>query len=207
MSEITLNRPICITGCGKSGTHFIAEALARGGLKIGHERNSPNGLASWYIAISATEIKIPLCVKNYVILDELKNPVILHQVRSPLSAISTAQVISGMSWSLVVCLPEIDQEDSILLRCMKYWRYWNLMAEKAAEWTYRVEDLGDMWKEFCSRISCPELLSKKSVCLDVRVIDKQRHRYTPFTWADLEEEDGKLCSDIIKQARRYGYNI
>lgn len=69
---------------------------------------------------------------------------------------------------------------------MKYWYHWNLMAEKRALATYKVEDIQ----------------SKQSKKTNTR---KTWSSYRKVSWADLEAEDPELTSKIKSLAKRYGY--
>jgi hypothetical protein len=40
----------------------------------------------------------------------------------------------------------------MLSRAAKYWYYWNLEAERTAQWRYRVETIDDVFNEFCLRV-------------------------------------------------------
>jgi hypothetical protein len=71
---------------------------------------------------------------------------------------------------------------------MNYWYHWNLMAEKRALATYRVEDV----------------FSEVSHSTNTR---KEWETYNRIEWADLKREDRKLCKAIRKLAKKYGYDV
>jgi len=222
---------IIIVGCGRSGTKYISKTLEEAGIHVGHEYSPPDsdGLSSWYVTVSDFEkyITIPYhgsqligftIQKNDKFISHLpEGATVLHQVRDPLNTIVSFKAnCSISSWRFVHrYLPEIYLEkDSLLLKTMKYWYYWNQIAEKKAEWTYRVESLFEdkIFKEFCLRLKRPELLKTKPL---MEATNRQtntgknhpKNIYEKLTWDDLYEEDYGLTVSIKKLGRFYGYDI
>jgi len=115
---------------------------------------------------------------------------VLHQVRNPIDTISSSHAIKlKESWDLIISnVKEISKNDSLLLKCMKYWYYWNLMAENRALETYRVE----------------EIKSKVSKDTNTRI---KSDLYRKVSWSDMEKEDSDLTSQIRSLAIRYGYDL
>ena len=71
---------------------------------------------------------------------------------------------------------------------MKYWYYWNQMAEKRALESYKVEDLSsEVSKDTNSR--------------------KDLEIYRKISWNDMQNEDKNLATKIRTLAIKYGYNL
>lgn len=140
---------------------------------------------------------------------------IFHQVRHPLKVISSAFMTEGVkSWGYIMPhLPEVHKEDSWLVKCAKFWYYWNLKAEALAEWTYRVEDLPHIWKEFETRLGLS--LNPRGLTLIPQNLNERHQKppsrktnttFTDFTWEDLEKAlDPELYQNLRDLALRYGY--
>jgi len=183
---------VLITGCGRSGTLYVVEALGQVGLRFGHEVFGADGVVDWH-----------------GLTDASLYDVILHQVREPLKTIGSCHTCAPYSWDFI-CQhePRILPSDSLILKCMKYWLFWNEQAEKVARWTYRVEDFGNQIGRILAlfgRIVDPVLLTK------INAINKQTHtrkgagNYKMVTLKDLRCADEKLAGQIINKAKTYGY--
>jgi len=209
-------KKIVIIGCGKSGTKYIQKVLKRADIHIGHEYKSKDGLSSWYATPTEfdKDIHLPYHASQLKGYDPL-HTVVLHQVRHPLNTIISFKTnCSRPSWEYVYKhIPEIDHEkDSPLLQTMKYWYYWNQIAENKAEWTYTVEGLfknESMFTEFCKRIGQTRLLPLRDTLGTVSQLINTggRSRYKNITWEHLFNEDFNLTKKIIKRGRRYGYDL
>ncbi len=195
------NRSLLIIGCARSGTAYIANVLQESAFQIGHERMGKDGVSSWYLAAQ------PKNRKRRVNLAKFHFAHIFHQVRHPLHVISSVYSTEDLhSWSYIMAhLPEIRMEDSHLVKCAKYWYFWNLKAEKFAEWTYRVEDVDSVWDEFGNR------LGKRISKAGFEKVSKHfntRGDHRMFTWEDLQRElDPDLYGKILDMALKYGYSI
>lgn len=195
------HRALLITGCARSGTQYVAMALTASGIEIGHEQMKSAGVSKWDLATNPKEARN----KRWINLHNFQFDHIFHQVRDPLKVISSVYVTEDrQSWNYILKhTPEIDIRDSHLIKCAKYWYYWNLKAEELAEWTYRLEDLDQLWEEYGRRLGKPinaqaiNAISKKTNTAG----DPKR-----FTWYDLEKElDSELYHNIRKLAQKYGY--
>ena len=232
IKETHNHRLLLITGCARSGTTYISKLLAEAGLRIGHERVRRNGICSWDLAVDPDEGRWNVKKGQYNFAH------IFHQVRHPLKTISSVySTEDAASWNFIMKhLKEIQPEDSHLVKCAKYWYYWNLAAERRAEWTYRIEDIATLAGEFGKHLETKSdqplensrcnftwtefitpwdkignQLVRKLDAAALKRIAKDTHTKGPhrdFTWADLQKEvPPELFSNICALAQRYGYTI
>lgn len=203
-------RFLMITGCARSGTTFIFDVLTECGLNLAQERVGPDGCVAWQTAVDVNYYAMGW--KNFP-NKKIEYDVVFHQVRDPLAVITSLYNISvrgpwELAWRYICnCIPEIKQTDSMLLKSAKYWVYWNLEAEKRAQWTYRLEDIDTVFDEMQSRLG---------MVLDRTVLDRvPRHTNhkqptTDFvaSWAILEKELPPAFFKKLKQLSiRYGYSV
>jgi hypothetical protein len=128
---------LIIIGCGRSGTTYTSKKLKSLGIDIGHERLKRDGISSWHLVSDQIEVPIET---NFEQVRKLNLPFV-HQVREPLQAISSMQAIGWISYKFLSNEISIDFEnDSKILKAMKYWYYWNLKAETKAVFTYQIEE-------------------------------------------------------------------
>ena len=131
------DKKLLITGCARSGTTYISKFLQNCGLDVPHEVTGEFGCISWMMA--ADDCFAPWGEGSLGYEFDL----VFHQVRNPLKCISSVMINQpNLTWDYICKhVPEIDILEPIIQRCAKYWYYWNLLAEKKADWTYRIEDL------------------------------------------------------------------
>lgn len=188
-----------ITGCGRSGTRYIARLLSAAGLDIGHETMGKDGIASWLLAVDA----------GYAGYGPLRRffrfQTILHQIRDPLSVISSMQTTRIASWQYICRNIPCSLDEPLLLRCAKYWKYWNLKAESIATWRYRIEEIDRIWGELCERLAIP--VNPAVLATTQRTINTRAGAYQKIGWDDLMVLDKSLCLSIQEQAVRYGYEL
>jgi hypothetical protein len=203
-SQSRIRKTLLITGCARSGTNYITKALKKTGILIGHESVRRDGVSSWLMAVDAQQVPEGDPRSDY------KFDHVFHQVRHPLKAISSlyfTHLPGNPTWEYILeHAPEIQADDSHFVKCAKYWYYWNLKAEEEAEWTYRIEDIDQLWDEFGQRIR------KKINRKEVEAIPKDANSLGPrecdFTWADLKTQiDEDLYFNIQNLAEKYGYSL
>lgn len=191
---------LLITGCGRSGTFYITEVLRNCGLDLRLETLGEYGSASWLMAFDAESVPHDRDSRVGVHFSH-----VFHQVRHPLKVIASFRANTfPRAWPYIhACIPEIHDEDPFLVKCAKYWYYWNLKVDQEAEWTYRIEDIEDVWDEFQERLN---------VKLDPNVfknIPKNRNHISEtenITWEDLRLAlDDTLFQNIRDLAQHYGY--
>lgn len=194
---------LLITGCGRSGTEYMATLLRQSGYDINHERPGEVGCVSWPMAVGSFSPWGPLA--------EEKFQYVFHQVRNPLDVITSWRLnlsdIARDEWKFIrTHVPEISEDDTLLIHCAKYWYYWNLKVEKRTEWRYRIEDVNQIIGEFESRCG---------LSFDINVIEnlpRNTNTWAPTenktTWKELELMlPHDLYINIQEMALRYGYEI
>lgn len=194
-----VQRELLITGCARSGTAYISQILQECGLQIGHEKTLQDGVSSWIMCVNTKHV--PWAVDSR---QRFRFNHIFHQVRHPLKVISSAQTEGTPSWKYIIKhIPEIEWEDSLIVKCAKYWYYWNLKAEQQAEWTYCVENLDQEWDELCRRLG--RKLERSKAERVPHNINARPH--TEITWEDLKLQlDPDLYQKIRQMAQKYGYS-
>ena len=213
-----------ITGCGCSGTEFIATYLTKTGIPFCHEKqtkipgtNNPRALGSKLIGISSwalagqtddTTWGDPYSTYNF------KH--IVHQVRCPLKCMTSFMTSGEQSMKFVQKNICIDDNDSLLTKAMKYWLYWNQKAENMSSWTYKIEDLEQNLEKLFEEIGLTDFIAKKGYKWYLEKFQSMKKNVGTrwankekkvLTWEDLRQEDESLTEQIKKQAKRYGYNI
>ena len=206
-----VQKKLLVTGCARSGTRYIATVLKKCGMDIGHETLGNDGIASWGMVVESE--KFPWGLGR----NGLEFEHIFHQVRDPLKSISSIYTTEGpKSWGFITSqVPEISLNDPYIVRAAKYWYYWNSMAEKLAEWTYRVEDIDTVWDEYERRLGMQlDRSIVKEVTPDVNSRNGKPTRCdyistgepTSFSWDDLKQQlDPELYENIRSLAKKYGY--
>jgi len=192
---------LLIVGCGRSGTRYASKALRAAGLDVGHEKPGADGMAHWRSVGREADLG--------------SHDVVRHQVREPLGVIASFHTVMGRSWDFVCeTEPRVPRDDPVLLRCMKYWLYWNDLCESVAGGTYRVEDfqeeLPEMARALGRELSGADLEAARRVPRN----DHTRRRghkasgaYPEVAWGDLEAADGSIAAEIRAMAGRYGYEF
>lgn len=194
------NRSLLIVGCARSGTSFITNFLRLNKYYVGHEREGLFGIVSWTMTANANTTPWGPGFNHF----SFKH--IFHQVRHPLKAIASAGNEPPISWIFIKkFVPEIKMDDPKIVKGAKYWYYWNLLAEKKAEWSYRIEDIENQIDEMAVRLGVhlnPAILKKIPTNINTR-------GYTDvYTWEDLRTTlDEDLYCNIIEMATRYGYDL
>lgn len=194
-------RFLLITGCGRSGTQYMHDFLNKSGLQVGHEIVRKHGSVSWLLTSQADWAPWgPL-------RNEFKFKHVFHQVRDPLKVIqSFYNVPPRATWEWIAeTVMEIEENDTDLEKCVKYWIHWNLLAEQQAEWTYRIEDFDRLIGEMSLRLKYP--LSKKTLDAVPKTTNtKTSPEDIVITWDLLEAElSPQLYHQLADLAHRYGY--
>lgn len=178
-----------ITGCGRSGTLFMANLLILSGYQVGHEFEEKDGLVSW-LHLDRVEKYSP----------------VIHQVRHPLNVISSTMIVPQKSlFRTFNLIPEPEDKDQFFL-CMYTWYHWCKLADKKSSWRFRIENLDNVYPELFSRLGLEAPEELPDVPRDVHTAKGHRN-YKQFTWEDLYRRDEELADKIFSLAKEYGYNV
>jgi len=185
-----------ITGCGRSGTVYMSKVLNRAGLRVGHERAGEDGAVSPIWVVGG---------KHYPRYHQQgQRPefdLVLHQVRHPLQAIASLTTTMPSSWKWLAKHVPICLEDHVVQLAAEFWLYWNLLAQGASEYMYRIEDLEQAWPRI------RQLTGAKGPYGDAvegipKDTNKRSHRV--LTWHEIESAT-PLAGAIRRLAKQYGY--
>ncbi|MFC1579021.1 hypothetical protein ACFL3Y_01380 [Pseudomonadota bacterium] len=105
-----------------------------------------DGIASWCAAIESAD---PPWGES---LDSFSFDNIFHQVRHPLEVIPSVCTFREASLRFICRHTPCSIDEPVVLIAAKYWYYWNIEAEKRANWRYRIENLPYVYDEFCLRL-------------------------------------------------------
>lgn len=188
---------ILVTGCGRSGTGYMAECLQQAGLDVGHERLGADGISSWLWAAPFGPYPV-----YHTQVSRPKFDVILHQVREPLATIGSAMTFREETWRFIRRWVPIDKDWGILKQACHYWYWWNTRVKQLRPtMRYRVEDAEQVWPEIMTLVGCdapfPRGVSEKT---------NSREHFDP-TWPGVKTAAPQLANDIAQMAQRYGYDI
>jgi hypothetical protein len=192
---------LLVTGCGRSGTTYMAKFLEKSGYDIHHESAGTEGCVSWPMIVNYYS---PWTQPNEDSFDH-----IFHQVRHPLDVITSwyenLKNLDRGEWNFIrKHLSQIDRSDSLIVHCAKYWYYWNLLAEEHAEWRYRIEDFESILPEFAIRSG---LRLNAAILAEVpKNYNSWKNISYKISWQQLKAElPQSLYDNIINMSIRYGY--
>lgn len=194
-----IKRPLLISGCARSGTKFITIFFKLNGYDVGHEYDGHFGVVAWTMTPNSDMTPWGPGYNNYVFEH------IFHQVRNPLKTIASAGNEPPISWLFIKkFIPEIEMDDPKIVKGAKYWYYWNLLAEKKAEWTYRIEDIENQVGKMAALLG----IDLNPIILEIIPTNTNTRGYWDvYSWEDLREAlDADLFQNIVEMATRYGYD-
>lgn len=173
---------------------YTSKALQAAGLDVGHERLGRDGIVSSMWALDVDEY--PAYHEQG---PQPEFDVILHQVRHPLDAIGSLTTALPESWAWNARYMPIANKP-VLEKAALYWYLTNLIAEKRASWTYRIESLPDIWREFTRRL---KIKAGIGVLAGIpKNINSREH--DTVTWKQIRGVTVHW-DQIRKLARSYGY--
>lgn len=205
----------------RSGTLYLANLLQEYGYEVAHEYepgHDKDGLissvhiplrrpAGGWNAETTMEDKptvsyslMPTLVETFLHPDHFD--VLVHIVREPLKTIASSMTGSrrNFAWLMFkyIDYPPGEFNDTKYW-AMWSWLKWNEMLEEKAEWRFKIEDLDNIWPEFCDRLDLKQAPIPK--------LSKRIHsKYHPdITWDELEKIDPDLTGQIKEMGKRYGY--
>ena len=184
-----------ITGAGRSGSSYIAKVLKRCGLDVGHHKMGKDGIVCGFYCFDVKRYP----VKSHPV-PRPKFDVILHQVRDPLKSIASIQ--TGRSWKWTSQFLPIPGDASVLTKACYNWLVFNLEAERQALWTYRIEDLKDVWRDMQRVLSFDRDYPSATFNVPLNV---NTRKHSKVTWVDVKRSAPLIYKDIREAAQRYGY--
>lgn len=212
-----------VTGCGRSGTAFASRVLSLLGFPCGHEKTfGVKAVRTGNIEFlrpgpdvwgDSSHMAVPF-VSGFP-----RNALVLHQVRNPVKVVRSLVGIGFLSPSFAAPvlkhLPQITADDSLLVKSMKYWVYWNELVETECAdrdvryHRYRVKDLGRLETGALAEVvgllgreRSPEEYERAVGAVAKNI--NSRRRDQSVTWAALPE--GDLKDRMAEAAQRYGYS-
>jgi len=218
-----------ITGCGRSGTHSIAEAFTQAGIPYGHEHFRDKGAVSWPHAANDTkypfEDELSRKIREKAIIEPL-----IQVVRHPLNAIESIQrcfCASGnikssngayndkLSWDFLSKHVHIPKGASRMVKAAHYWVKWNTQIEERnpklllhIEWiNEEKEDLFSLLQEYYPDVPeyrDPDIIEQFSVGVASSSAGIPKGS---ITWELLEEEDPDITEEAKRLALHYGYQL
>lgn len=204
-----MKKKLLITGCGRSGTAYIRKVLNAANLKFAHEqwqgRNKifnlskiNHGLVDWHLPFEEEKNKFQY---------------IFHQIRHPIQQISSAQTISNESWDFIENRIPIQKEDSLLLKCMKWWYFWNKKSLNISDYSYSVEKLSQE-NSLEQKLFLMELYKIYNKKFDINIFQKINKKentrvgkFTNISKQDLFKENEVLATKIEIFAKDFGYEL
>lgn len=182
-----------ITGAGRSGTKYMARALQRCGLDVGHEQVATDGIVSSFYCFDAPGYpgKHPAPRPQF--------DLILHQVREPLASIASIQ--TGRSWDWTCQFLPVSEDAPLLRRACYNWLVFNEEAERQAVLTYRIEALENVWPTLQRLIGFEAPYS--AIANLPRTVNARKH--SSVTWSNVKQAAPEIHDDIRNAAVRYGY--
>jgi hypothetical protein len=183
-----MNKKIIIA-CPRSGTTYISELFQLNNIDIKHECIGEDGISSWTLVGQDDESPWGPSFKYTMETFKDNQVEIYHQVRHPLDVISSMTTLKNVSFKYVQKHIPIENEDSQLLKCMKFWYYWNIKAETMTDKRYKLNDA----KEYFGFNND----------LDNKKVNSRDHKN--YTFNDLYVEDKELTNKIEILMDKYGF--
>lgn len=194
---------ILVTGCGRSGTHYVARVMQAMGLDVGHEAIGKDGCVSWKHIVSGDFVVNKKRVSRTTAINSEGFSTIIHQVRDPLKVISSMQTFGDATLDFMAKSIELDRSAPLIYQAMQGYLGWNLLVEKKAVWRFKIEDFEQIFAEFCSKVGLP---GQPLPSLDKKARDSRKKRYRELKWQDLNGYSPDLTEKIMKMATDYGYD-
>lgn len=200
-----------MTGCGSSGSTYVARLLQRNRIAVTHDAslgqdgivtNACDGKEVWVYAFGRgghrdyVLMKVPVTEFDHVV----------HLVRDPLKTIGSVLAKwerFGRVWKHVVdTMPGVADDAVTPAVAARYWLVWNQRIQDIAATRVRFEDV------LTDRVALAAALGRPlRRPLDPTIPVQPSGATTYPTWAELSALDQRLASDIAALARSYGYDV
>lgn len=216
-------RKFVVSGCGRSGTLYMAKVLNILGFEVGHEGVHRNGTSSWYLTEPSHA--------NYIKAQFYEhNVTYIHIVRNPLNVITSMWHCEHMKSRFALdfvreYLPQWELGYD-LEAVVKWWVLWNMGTSTnfPIDITLPIEQLQlpDAVYSFCekARIKYTPKKFQKIVALGEKththrrlLLDSLKKDYgedflKTLTIEDIANECGEELTGVLKDfAKNYGYTL
>ena len=193
--------PFLVTGCARSGTHFMAEFLKMNGVAVGHESTNREGAVAWLAASDKYCSDIGATFEKK-----------LHLIRNPLNVLSSLKTINSRAWGYVDKYAPQCRGGDELVSAAKYWIEWNKLAEKNAVMTVRLEDFQTSPQKVCENLSVffDREMSEEKIKLAHERRDSRVNSKAYGTSDDLERlklKNPDIFQELKQSALGYGYSF
>lgn len=199
---------LLITGCGRSGTAYVAAVFQRLGLRATHEKFFNLTAHQWlpnHMGVESSWLAVPH------LHGVPSDVVIAHQVRGPFAVVRSLLGFGFFSnthspyrdW-LYEHEPDIAEQSNDIDKGLLYWIRWNQRVEKHAVVKHRLEELNaDKIQMLAKLAGHPvSLVDVAAVCTAIGTRHNARQRAN-LSKADVRERP--LYEKVKKLAENYGY--
>lgn len=191
-----------VTGCGRSGTHFVNKFLQLNGIDVGHEAPGEKGVVGWDYGVRQVWRDRNMDFEHKV-----------HLIRDPRKSIRSMQTIKDRGWALILkyapeCRPPEPNRNDLILASGRYWLYWNRSAMALCDLSVKLEEFEDNLDKlsgiFGKKLD-PALIAKAREHSDSR---KSSNSYGDTdSLAYIARKDPELYNGIKELADEFGYAL
>lgn len=216
------DRLLGVIACPRAGTLYTSRVWRKAGVRVGHEYVDRDGTVSFLFAVDAPEYPYMPWSKPHGRVAHVgerraqfrfKN--LWHQIRHPLKSIgSMSLVVSKAQWNWLAAFVDLpSRENGTVYASMVFWLRWNQLCQRQADWTYRIEDMEEVWCEMTDRvvrkpIPLPEVskTTNRNLRWSKPFVDReQAKKLKDPTWEVLAKIDADLTEEIREYASEFGY--
>jgi len=212
-------RPLLVTGCGRSGTAWIAEVIEACGWPCGHEvlfchgRDQPDAFLAGAAEASGTAAPWVDAMRD-------AGAVVVHQVRHPRGVVRAvlhhrpgkpSARTARRIWRDSMC-PELTRYTEQPAAALAYWVHWNALVDGSADEMWQVERLWSAEQDAVDLLATMLTVSGRPTTREramaaVRGTSKQNAGLPGEapTWAELRAADEPLAERALEMCARYGY--
>ncbi len=192
--------PFLVTGCARSGTHFITSFLKANGLEMGHEATGKMGAVAWLCASEK------YCNERKAVFEKT-----LHLIRHPAKAMASFQTMNARAWDYIFEYSPACAHEDKLVASAKYWIEWNRLAKEKSVKTIKLEDFETAPDEVCALLGeffnipvSKEALSSSGLVRDSRAGSE---KYGGNEIELLKKKYPQNFDELVIAAREYNYHL
>lgn len=195
-------RNVIVIGAGRQGTTYLSQVLSACGYDVGHERVGEDGIVS---LLCTAETNKRIHGDTYFdAMSKYKDPVFLHLIRDPRKAIPSMTTIDDVTWQWICDIPfsNMNMSDSLLLKSMKYYHYWNKEAHRKAEYSFTLEKVRECWKTITHllEIDCEfpdDTLFRRNERTHIE-IEESAYMSHPLLWQNINKLYRKIDIQCVR---------